>query len=174
MKQISDFNALRCYTAAGVLIQNETVLLVKHRKLGMWLPPGGHIEPNELAHVAAEREFFEETGIRVRAFAHKDVLSGTVSQYLPNPFATNLHWISKKRYLQRRKNRDAYGYVKEKTCEQHVVFIYLVKSEGSLVLRQNMVETDGIGWFTLKQLLKLETTEDIKREMAYAFALIGV
>lgn len=30
----------------------------------MWLPPGGHIEPNEIPDDAAEREVFEETGVR--------------------------------------------------------------------------------------------------------------
>jgi ADP-ribose pyrophosphatase YjhB (NUDIX family) len=32
------------------------VLLVYHRKLAMWLPPGGHVEPNELPDDAAVRE----------------------------------------------------------------------------------------------------------------------
>lgn len=32
----------------------------------MWLPPGGHIEPNELPDEAALREVIEETGIRAR------------------------------------------------------------------------------------------------------------
>jgi 8-oxo-dGTP pyrophosphatase MutT (NUDIX family) len=41
------------------------VLLHLHRKLGMWLPPGGHIERDELPDDAAVREVFEETGLRV-------------------------------------------------------------------------------------------------------------
>lgn len=42
-----------------------SVLLHRHRKLGMWLPPGGHIEPGELPDEAAVREVLEETGVRV-------------------------------------------------------------------------------------------------------------
>jgi 8-oxo-dGTP pyrophosphatase MutT (NUDIX family) len=42
------------------------VLLHYHRKLGKWLPPGGHIEDSELPDDAARREVLEETGIRVR------------------------------------------------------------------------------------------------------------
>jgi 8-oxo-dGTP pyrophosphatase MutT (NUDIX family) len=36
-----------------------------HRTLGIWLPPGGHIERDELPDDAAVREVFEETGVRV-------------------------------------------------------------------------------------------------------------
>src|ERR687894_345598 len=36
-----------------------------HRKLGMWLPPGGHIERDELPDEAAVREVLEETGVEV-------------------------------------------------------------------------------------------------------------
>jgi ADP-ribose pyrophosphatase YjhB (NUDIX family) len=35
--------------------------------LGQWSIPGGHIEPNERDQDAAEREAFEETGLRVQA-----------------------------------------------------------------------------------------------------------
>jgi 8-oxo-dGTP pyrophosphatase MutT (NUDIX family) len=56
-----------CYTAGGMLLHRSKVLLVKHKKLGIWLNPGGHIDEGELPHEAAQREFFEETGVRVRA-----------------------------------------------------------------------------------------------------------
>lgn len=32
-------------------------------KLNRWLPPGGHIEPNEIPDAAALREVLEETGV---------------------------------------------------------------------------------------------------------------
>ncbi len=40
-------------------------LLHWHKKIGSWLPPGGHVEPNELPHEAALREVLEETGLKV-------------------------------------------------------------------------------------------------------------
>ena len=36
-------------------------LLHWHRKVGLWLPPGGHVEPNEDPVQAARREALEET-----------------------------------------------------------------------------------------------------------------
>jgi len=35
----------------------------KHPKIGKWLPPGGHVELDELPHEAAVREVLEETGL---------------------------------------------------------------------------------------------------------------
>jgi 8-oxo-dGTP pyrophosphatase MutT (NUDIX family) len=42
------------------------VLLIRHRRLGVWLPPGGECQPGETPLEAAERELREETGLRGR------------------------------------------------------------------------------------------------------------
>lgn len=54
----------RDFTIAVFVVNDGRVLLHLHAKLGRWLPPGGHIEPNELPDDAAVREVFEETGVR--------------------------------------------------------------------------------------------------------------
>lgn len=56
----------RDFTVAVFVVDRGRVLLHRHPKLGKWLPPGGHIEPNELPDVAALREVAEEAGIAVR------------------------------------------------------------------------------------------------------------
>jgi 8-oxo-dGTP pyrophosphatase MutT (NUDIX family) len=53
----------RDFTVAVFVGHSGRVLLHFHKKLGRWLPPGGHIEPNELPDEAAVREVFEETGV---------------------------------------------------------------------------------------------------------------
>lgn len=48
-----------------VLLRDETdgsVLLVDHRRSGLWLPAGGHVEPGEHPADAARREAAEELG----------------------------------------------------------------------------------------------------------------
>lgn len=41
------------------------VAFVDHKKLGMWLPPGGHVELGEDSDAALRRELKEETGLVV-------------------------------------------------------------------------------------------------------------
>jgi 8-oxo-dGTP pyrophosphatase MutT (NUDIX family) len=59
-------DVLRHFTVAIFVVHAGRVLLHYHRKLGRWLPPGGHIEAKELPDDAAFREVLEETGIRAR------------------------------------------------------------------------------------------------------------
>jgi 8-oxo-dGTP pyrophosphatase MutT (NUDIX family) len=50
--------------SAFVLDPNNELLLIHHDKLGMWLQPGGHIEPGDSDIIAAaRRELHEEVGI---------------------------------------------------------------------------------------------------------------
>lgn len=55
----------RDWAATTFVVHKGRTLLLRHRKLNRWLPPGGHIEPHELPDVAALREVEEETGLRV-------------------------------------------------------------------------------------------------------------
>ena len=52
-------------TGSTVVIKQSGsyLLLVFHRKLKMWLPPGGHLEAGEFPYAAAVRELAEECGI---------------------------------------------------------------------------------------------------------------
>ena len=61
----------RHFTVAVFVVWEGKVLLHHHRKLGMWLPPGGHIERDELPDEAAVREVKEETGIEVELVGEK-------------------------------------------------------------------------------------------------------
>jgi 8-oxo-dGTP pyrophosphatase MutT (NUDIX family) len=56
----------RHFTATTFVVHEGKVLLHRHPKQGLWLPPGGHIERDELPHHAAIREIEEETGLRLR------------------------------------------------------------------------------------------------------------
>jgi 8-oxo-dGTP pyrophosphatase MutT (NUDIX family) len=52
-------------TCSGLVVapDGQRVLLVLHRRLGRWLLPGGHVEPEDAtAGDAARREVVEETG----------------------------------------------------------------------------------------------------------------
>ncbi len=52
---------------AGLLVHSGHVLLAKHRSHPFWLLPGGRLDPGESVLKCLEREFREESGLRVTA-----------------------------------------------------------------------------------------------------------
>jgi 8-oxo-dGTP pyrophosphatase MutT (NUDIX family) len=52
-------------TASAFVVSALGVVLLRHRLLGIWVQPGGHVELDEAPHDAAARETREETGLKV-------------------------------------------------------------------------------------------------------------
>ena len=70
-------------------LQNGQVLLMKRHKepnRGLWVAPGGKIEPGESPYECALRELYEETGL----YAHDLRLRGLVTMVSPLP---GWHWM---------------------------------------------------------------------------------
>jgi 8-oxo-dGTP pyrophosphatase MutT (NUDIX family) len=85
------------FTASAVVIESGHILLVHHKRIGAWVPPGGHIDGNELPHQAAVRETHEETGVKV------SIISAAMPQtnkaeafFLPQPLCMHaVHAVEK-------------------------------------------------------------------------------
>ena len=166
-----------CYTAAGFICHEDKVLLVKHTKLGIWLAPGGHIDPDELPHVAAERECMEEVGLKVQAVSGTQYPVVSDSEYVPTPFLVNLHWVCRENFENRVENPDTYTPLPQwkRGCEQHVCFIYAMKllEKPSLAARDE-VETTDMRWFSLEELEKLaDVPQGILAESKIALGFFG-
>jgi 8-oxo-dGTP pyrophosphatase MutT (NUDIX family) len=70
-------------TASALVVGRRGIVLHRHRVLGIWVQPGGHIDPGELPWESAVRETIEETGLPARLvgdgrppLAHVDVHPG--------------------------------------------------------------------------------------------------
>lgn len=89
----------RHFTATALVIDEEQhrALLLWHKRLKRWMPPGGHMEPNETPDETALREAKEETGLDVdilgeqqEDFYHNTGYEGRI---LKKPFAFFLERI---------------------------------------------------------------------------------
>lgn len=77
----------RHFTSTGYIVHRDSVLLHWHRKLKTWLPPGGHIEPDEDPVQAIVREAREETGIEVTVAPTAPAFKFSYPTQIPPPFA---------------------------------------------------------------------------------------
>ena len=64
----------RHVTASAFVVSPRGVILHRHRHLGIWVQPGGHIDLGEDPLAAAQREVIEETGLHTTALAQGRVV----------------------------------------------------------------------------------------------------
>ncbi|XVH30927.1 NUDIX hydrolase [Haloferacaceae archaeon DSL9] len=84
----------RHFTATVYIVNDGATALHRHDRLGIRIPPGGHIDRDELPHQAGLREVREETGLEatlVHATARVDAPAGAV---LPQPAHMMLYDIN--------------------------------------------------------------------------------
>lgn len=84
-------------TVSGVVLFQGHVLLIHHKRIGAWLPPGGHVEELELPHEAVVREVFEETGVAVEVLSpHLPDTNDPNAFLLPTPLCMHaVHAVEK-------------------------------------------------------------------------------
>lgn len=136
---------LRQFTATLYIFNPERtrVLLIKHPKLGKWLPAGGHMEPGELPHETALREAFEETGYEVHLDLQENVWVGEWNaSSIPRPFHCLLEEIPS---------------WKGEPAHQHIDMIYTGTALSEYP--KGTSEKIEIRWFTQKDLEALSEEE---------------
>jgi ADP-ribose pyrophosphatase YjhB (NUDIX family) len=138
------------FTASIYIVQDSKVLLHKHKKLGIWLQPGGHIELDEDPVEGALREAQEETGFVVELIGQDspETQPLTRSRSLQLPMFLNRH------------NYDE--------AHEHIDFSYFARVVGGELTPEEGVE---MRWFSREDIEKNEVKlyDDTR---AYALAAL--
>lgn len=136
---------MRHFTVAVFVVHDERVLLHYHRKLGKWLPPGGHIEANELPDEAALREVLEETGIRARLVGGQGLPIDEPLQ-LVVPAGIQVEHIY--------------------PGHEHIDLVYFARPDPDDVtaaeVDPRLAESDQVGWYAADQLAALGANSEIQ------------
>ena len=148
---------LRHFTVAVFVVHRGRVLLHYHRKLGKWLPPGGHIEADELPDDAARREVLEETGITAR-------LVGPHGLDVPEP----------------RQLVVPAGVQVENIYpgHQHIDLVYFARpdppdDDRAAQIDAALAERDRVGWYPLEALAALGANDEIQAWSRLALDTLG-
>lgn len=141
--------ARRHFTVAVFVVDDGRVVLMKHPRLGIWLPPGGHIEPGELPDEAALREVKEETGLDIVLLGDKGPDFGV--RPLTRPAGIQLEPIG--------------------PGHEHIDLVYFAAvREGASRELKSETGTDGLGWYTLEQAAAAGANREVLSWIAKAIA----
>lgn len=140
----------RDFVATAVIVSGDRVVLLYHRKLDRWLPPGGHIDSPELPEVAAVREALEESGLDIEL----------VADYEPAGFA---HALARPAGIQLEDIEPGH---------QHIDFIYFARPIGSVELAGNDESLD-IRWFTIPEMRAAGVSDEVIAWSQKAIATVG-
>jgi 8-oxo-dGTP diphosphatase len=145
---------IRHFTATGIVLHEDNVLLIEHAKLKWWMPPGGHIEPNEDPVQAVLREVREETGLECEILAPVTFAHDAI-QVLPAPLTILVEDLSE-------------GGV----MVQHIDCIYVLRpARDPLTLRPQANEVTAIKWVPVGQVADLSTPPELPALISTAAAL---
>ncbi len=131
------------FTVTGYIVHDEKVLLILHKKLELWLPPGGHIDLDEDPDQAVLREVKEETGLDVNIHGTKFDRLSDRTKPLHTPAFMDIHKIS--------------------DTHQHIGMHYIcTPKNNSNKANMNKEEVSDMRWFTRTEI---ENTNDLMLEV---------
>ncbi len=143
VSKLESDNLLKHFVATALMVRDDRILLIHHKRIGLWLPPGGHIEAREEPVAALRREVREETGLEIEIL-HESVdplASDEVVQVLPLPH-----------HIQVERMADG--------PHDHIDLVYLCRVRPGEA--QGNEESLGLRWFTREDLASTDIVENVR------------
>jgi 8-oxo-dGTP pyrophosphatase MutT (NUDIX family) len=142
---------IRHFTASAIVLDDfDQVLLVEHSKMGLWLYPGGHLDPNEDPAQAVLREVREEVRIQVEIIAeHRFEHPSAV--VVPSPFTILVQDV----------NDSKFG------LHQHIDMIYVCRPLSADIVHQPE-ELRGCRWVPCAEVSAFATPPELPSLIAEA------
>ena len=132
----------RDFTVATFVVFDGKILLLWHRKLQKWLPPGGHIDSNELPDEAAVREVREEAGLDIELVGESGVPVRSPRQLI-RPAGVQLEAI--------------------RPGHEHIDLIYFARpTDPNRIATTRNAESEAVGWFGPDELAALGVVPDVR------------
>ena len=144
----------RHFTATAFIIDSKNrTLLLFHKRLGRWMPPGGHVDAHETPEETARRECKEETGLDVEIVGDSstDLFANNPEEgrMLRKPIVFLLENIP----ASKERNEPAH---------QHMDFLYVARPlDESQVVTLAEHEGHEIRWFTREEIAALDDRTEI-------------
>jgi 8-oxo-dGTP pyrophosphatase MutT (NUDIX family) len=136
----------RHFTATVYVVNDGAVALHEHPKLGIRVPPGGHVDRDELPHEAGLREVREETGLEPTLLDSTECIDAPNGETLPRPRELMLYDIDT---------------VDGHALHQHVDHVYFATVPSRAVTsRPGEVEADVWEWYSASDLRAAEIDPD--------------
>lgn len=143
----------RHFVATGYVVQDGKTLLLFHKKLQMWLPPGGHIEEGELPDEAVLREIREETGLEAEIVSPKR---------RPDPQEKGVRYLHMPNHVQL---EDIPNH------PQHIDLIYFCRVAGGQA-KFDPKESDAMRWHSLDDLAGPHIRDEVRQTGALAIRTV--
>jgi 8-oxo-dGTP pyrophosphatase MutT (NUDIX family) len=144
----------RHFTATAFIVDSKKrTLLLWHKRLGRWMPPGGHVDENETPEAAAQRECKEETGLDVTIVGDEqpDLFAENRAEgrMLIKPIAMLLEEIPA-------------SPERGEPAHQHMDFLFIAKpKDEAQAARIEPAESDRMQWFTREEVAALDAETEI-------------